>query len=179
MRLRQHTCAKLREASFDPASLLIIEKLNQALEKLDKLESPAQSKATLPAQVHDHTSSLSSCSQDSLEVLTGFASTDYVLSWPVFGGRWPSEYLSTAMHAENAGSVQQTDGTKQKHRASEDDAPELVERFLAFTHSKNPIFQPRGLREDAKAVAEHGLGWDASSCIVVGNIIPSILSHYE
>lgn len=50
---------------------------------------------------------------------------------------------------------------------NEENVPGLVDRFLQLVHSKNPVLNTRQIREAARHVAEDGVGWDASSCIVV------------
>ncbi|KIW35701.1 uncharacterized protein PV07_02385 [Cladophialophora immunda] len=49
----------------------------------------------------------------------------------------------------------------------EEDVRDLVERFLANVHTKNPIFESNVLREIARPVASEGLGWDARTCLVL------------
>jgi hypothetical protein len=148
--------------------------------------NPVQSQAGLPAAVtttkNSHTlpqtagqDNLSQpCSNDCLEVPTAFASTDCVLTWPIFGGRWPRDYLSLDLlvgnfQFQNTNSEQASDRRdKRPYRGiSEEEIPRLVEQFLGRVHSKNPIFHTRQIREDARRVAEDGVRWDASSCVVV------------
>jgi hypothetical protein len=58
-------------------------------------------------------------------------------------------------------------GKRASQGINEEKVPGLVDRFLQLVHSKNPVFHTRQIREAARRVAEDGVGWDASSCIVV------------
>lgn len=115
------------------------------------------------------------CSIDcSLEVPTAFASADCLLTWPIFAGRWPRDMLSRELLATSFQSAQLGNdelalprSRHQKPGIREEDVPELVDRFLQFVHSKNPIFHIRQVRDHARMIAEDGFGWDAPSCMVV------------
>ncbi|TPX11446.1 uncharacterized protein E0L32_007865 [Thyridium curvatum] len=188
---------RLDHSSFDPASLLILEKLNEVSLKLDNIGSTAAGaqvpraaqplvwdvgaigdslgadqvadQLAEPVQVVDEL-----CSIDSLEVSAVFASTDHLLTWPIFAGQWPKDLLSQELLAgsfqssqpateESTPSVQQ----HQKPGIREEDAPQLVDRFLHFVYPKNPILYTRQIREYARRIAEDGFGWDAPSCLVL------------
>jgi hypothetical protein len=49
----------------------------------------------------------------------------------------------------------------------EEDVSELVERFLANVHTKNPILDAGALKEIVQTITAEGFGWDARSCLVV------------
>ncbi|CAI4213604.1 unnamed protein product [Parascedosporium putredinis] len=49
----------------------------------------------------------------------------------------------------------------------EDSLVRLCQAFLAHTHLRNPILEDSELISYAKAVTEHGLGWDSKTCLVV------------
>ena len=112
---------------------------------------------------------LTSSSSDCLEVPTAFASTEALLTWPIFQGRWPSNLLSNELliginppeHPETI------PGKRVNLGINEENVPLLVESFLQLVHSKNPVFHTHQVREAARYVTECGFGWDASSCIVV------------
>lgn len=114
------------------------------------------------------------CSLESLEVHAPFASTDCLLTWPIFGEQWPHTLLSRELLA---GSFQYTEsGNDWSARPAcqlqgpgirEEHVPELVDRFLQFVHPKNPVLYIEQIREHARRIAEDGFGWDATSCIVV------------
>lgn len=123
--------------------------------------------------VHDtrdcNDAQLSSSSSDCLEVPTAFASTEAILTWPIFQGRWPSNLLSSELLiginlSEHANAIP---GKRVNLGINEESVPFLVESFLQLVHSKNPVFHAHQVREAARHVTECGFGWDASSCIVL------------
>lgn len=44
---------------------------------------------------------------------------------------------------------------------------ELIENFLKYAHTMNPILEPALLRMHAANMVENGLGWDGETCQVV------------
>ncbi|KAH7384711.1 hypothetical protein BKA64DRAFT_711831 [Cadophora sp. MPI-SDFR-AT-0126] len=177
--------------SYDPrldhASLLILDKLHQTLQKLAEIEQEikGQKSSGTASTVHDPRSSsnptvvaaastspsygghdsgrdstqtyeygtedngtrLSSLPSDCLEVPTAFASTEAILTWPIFNGRWPRNLLSNELligtnpteHAETLS------GKRSSVGINEENVPFLVESFLRLVHSKNPVFQTQQL----------------------------------
>lgn len=53
----------------------------------------------------------------------------------------------------------------------DEDFVPLCEKFLHHVHYKNPILDNGNLISYAKEITEHGLGWDAPSCLVVSPTI--------
>ncbi|KAJ4355794.1 Zcf27p [Didymosphaeria variabile] len=117
-----------------------------------------------------------------------FGSSEDVLAWPIFAGkydrRWiealifdptlPSDDLSGTPTSPrvNDDSLRNTfEDPRQASQCSpairEEDVPHLVEAFLLNVHVKNPIFDPNYLRSMAKAVVDRGFDWEASSCLVL------------
>jgi len=45
--------------------------------------------------------------------------------------------------------------------------PTLIDRFLQNVHTKNPLLDVDALVRWGRAAAEHGLGWDVPSCLVL------------
>lgn len=184
-------CAKPASyPSFDPASLLILDKLNQTLEKLAEVDREVKGQTAAATRSspscghghgHGHRHSAPPSASDCLEVPTASGSSETVLTWPIFNGRWSRNFLSQEILIDSlpSGSGAQGDHHQRKSlkravkRASqginEENVPGLVDRFLQLVHSKNPVLNTRQIREAARHVAEDGVGWDASSCIVVRN----------
>ncbi|KPM42712.1 hypothetical protein AK830_g3857 [Neonectria ditissima] len=106
--------------SFDPASLLILDKLNQVLSRLDRAHIPV-GHASIPGQVGGpetpsprisvtETNPLSvqaipangvdtqdqdlDGESDQLHIPSSRTNVDSVLQWPIFGGRFPPSYIS-------------------------------------------------------------------------------------
>ncbi|KAG4436538.1 hypothetical protein IFR05_007976 [Cadophora sp. M221] len=166
---------RLDHASFDPASLLILDKLHQTLQKLSEIEQEVKgqnrtgsatvvndlrspSTATVQQAIggsasspgyhhgssHDSTHaneqragacsrhSLSSPPSDSLEVPTAFGSTEAILTWPIFNGRWSSNVLSNEIHIGKAPSAhaERESGKRASVGINEESVPFLVESFL-------------------------------------------------
>lgn len=117
-----------------------------------------------------------------------FGSGQDVLDWPVFEGKYDRRWIEALIFDPTlpcddlsgpCASPRVTDDTirdtyRDPRQASgvgigvrEDDVPHLVEAFLLNVHVKNPIFDPAYLRGLGRTVAEHGLSWQASSCLVV------------
>jgi hypothetical protein len=164
--------------------LLILGKLDETLQQLRTIHSglglDTSSSALVPSTWERDTgvtparseNIVSSCSSDCLEVLAAFGSTDCILSWPIFGREWPEQLLQQDVltcTASSPNAIQDQLGSQQRKKRgiNDEDIPSLVEQFLRFVHSKNPILEARQLREAARKVTEHGLSWDSSSCIVV------------
>ena len=49
----------------------------------------------------------------------------------------------------------------------EERIPTLLDRFLQNVYTKNPIFDVEALVRHGRKAAEHGLGWDAMSCLTL------------
>lgn len=99
---------------------------------------------------------------------------DLVLTWPIFGNLFQADFLiSTLFTPDDSefGHAPDHPGRPQNlshNRAVNfEDAPALVDRFLAFVHTKNPILDVAEIRGYARRTAEEGPGWDAPSCLVV------------
>jgi hypothetical protein len=52
---------------------------------------------------------------------------------------------------------------------------QLLDRFFSRVHIKNPVLDEEEVRQWAKEVAFHGIGWNAQSCLVVGSFPSNIL----
>lgn len=168
--------------------MLIIEKLNETIQKVDEIgravgthsawiahlvpDASTGTQVSLSAHQNVERDRVTqSCDYDCLEVLGAFGSADSVLTWPIFAGRWPRDILSNELYVANLKSTQRNivEGNPRgkNYGINEEDAPELVNRFLQLVHSKNPIFNSQSILQDAKRFAENGFGWDASSCVMV------------
>lgn len=171
-----------------------MDKLNEVLLKVDNISSSVSSRAIQPQTQHDSSAEAvvsvqssqtrsqagvpdgltQQCSPESLEVHAPFASTDYLLTWPIFDGQRPHTLLSREILAGSfqfteSGNEWSAHAARQHHGPGirEEHAPQLVDRFLQFVHPKNPILYIDQIREHARRIAEDGFGWDATSCIVV------------
>lgn len=172
---------------FDPASILILDRLNQVLTRLDQapgflaapLVEPVPSPTTIP---HDPSASATGngyADYDQLRIPSEQTTADSVLQWPIFGNRYPPNFLTDPVfESELAGDSHENEEpqivrTAKRSRAGgidEDAIPELIQRFLKFAHIKNPVLDIESVLSCARQVSEEGIKWDAMSCMVVGTI---------
>lgn len=162
--------------SFDPASLLILQKLNEVLTKLDEDRHQWSSRANGDLHVperdqRDHVPAMSENTEtesilDAYKVQTSYTSADTVLSWPVFGSRCFQNCLSDELFVAEY-SVLEASETVHRTSYHEEEIPDLVDQFLRHVHIKNPILDPKQLRADARKLTEYGVRWDGTSCVVV------------
>ncbi|VUC24043.1 unnamed protein product [Clonostachys rosea] len=163
---------RTNHSSFDPASLLIIEKLNQVLSRLDnnKDEPPIPSATAGELQ---QSRDVQPDIEEEIYFCSSFTSTDSVISWPIFEGELVQVSLGEETFIKDyertkAFDKEYSEGTR-THRASicEDDIPKYIDNFLRFVHCKNPILHTGTLKQYATSVVENGPGWDAVSCLVL------------
>ncbi|KAJ4356257.1 uncharacterized protein N0V89_004288 [Didymosphaeria variabile] len=169
----------------DQSSILILDRLNQVLSKLDHIDTPttpstsAATRTTLGLQSTDlQANALTLQDQsDQLKIPSRRTTADAVLKWPVFQNRWPANYLTNAIfEAENSEYDSDLDIPPPQEQTrsklgiggvDEDSIPYLVRRFIELVHIKNPILDVKTISAYANHVAESGLGWDPPSCLVV------------
>lgn len=168
-----------------------MEKLNEVSQKLDGLtpgvrQQPPHAEVAPDIESSPSPRRLDLAGSDAcLEVLSAYASTDCILTWPIFAGRWPPDLLSRELYSKSFGSGQiaRTEESefpslkRQKLAINEEDVPELIDRYLHYVYPKNPIFYTPRIRELARHVSEDGFGWDASSCLVVG--MPELRPYFR
>lgn len=175
--------------------MLILEKLNEVLQKLDKEpdeklhrtavseilnsgNNPANAPVAPGGVVGDWYDVQAQVppALDGLQVPSSFTSTDSVLAWPVFGNRFRRGYLAEELFIAGHLSSQMLDhpfhvpsdyANLKRGGICEENIPGLITKFLHLVHIKNPILDWKLIRRYASRVAENGLGWDAPSCLVV------------
>lgn len=52
----------------------------------------------------------------------------------------------------------------------------LLDNFFNRIHIKNPVLDEQEIRQWAREISFHGIGWDGRSCLVVSGLIPDLLS---
>ncbi|KAF3396171.1 hypothetical protein F1880_006919 [Penicillium rolfsii] len=181
---------------FDPASLLILDKLNEVLTELRVLSSAsvlapvAKSVSLTPLR---HVQSLEQgsvefnptpstenvddlASQEQLFPAAGRTSADAVLRWPVFETQpWDLTFLNHIWATCEGDPVSpdvfpqglEIRRSSQPLQVCMESAPRLVNDFFRYVHLKNPILEVRTIREGARRLAEDGPQWDANSCLVL------------
>ncbi|KAJ9137458.1 C6 transcription factor [Pleurostoma richardsiae] len=148
----------------------------------------ARLKSTFPAAASNLTSDTSHPESYGLHSKSPFAAlrSESLLRWPIFDGILTSREKTIdsfvldaagdnssafpSSYSRNGQLV--TGGTLQALTAAgvgvlEDDFVPLCRKFLVFVHPRNPILEADQLLNTARRASEHGLGWDASSCLVL------------
>lgn len=170
---------------FDPASILILDRLNQVLARLDQgSSSSANTSPTAPTpgdSVQTATSDLDLAveqeSYDQLRVPSSQTTPDAILSWPVFQRQFPASFTTDPVfEAEVSEDIQ--DSSQNGHTrfgqkvggVNEEWIPKLIKQFLQYVHIKNPVVDMDTLAMYAHTVSEEGIKWDTASCLVVSTL---------
>jgi hypothetical protein len=133
-----------------------------------------------------HVESIHEISKDYLRIPTCNTTADSVLTWPIFEGRFPPEYLidillESASHKPDQGVWSDTLSVPGGLEPIPDERiPSLIDKFLEDVHTKNPILDVEALVRHGRRAATNGLGWDAPSCLVLlACALGSIATPYE
>ncbi|KAF4970536.1 hypothetical protein FSARC_2445 [Fusarium sarcochroum] len=187
-------------STFDPASIVIIDKLSQVLSRLDQIQTPVTGPFPVSTQVgvvqpsnplttndtadqsspghrgNPEQDQISDEQQDQLHIPSSKTNVDSILQWPIFGNRYPPNYLTDAVYeleAYDGGEGHNLSSSKlgsTKTRSigiDEDGISDLVRRFLDLVYIKNPILDIDTICAYTQNVVEDGLRWDAPSCLVL------------
>jgi hypothetical protein len=108
----------------------------------------------------------------SLEFEVSTVNSEYLLDWSIFANKYQrSDIESMIFNPEVSPDLLLTSAHKIKSRAdrgiNDQDALDLIDKFLINVHTKNPIFNSDDLKTMGKHIMEHGFEWDAQSCFVV------------
>jgi hypothetical protein len=128
-------------------------------------------------------------SKDYLHVPPCRGNADSVLTWPIFNHEFPPDSLigvyfkpsDRYSHTDLNGNMGSSNTYLPAAETSSDTwtvpggfqslpderIPTLIDRFLQNVHTKNPLLDVDALVRWGRAAAEHGLGWDAPSCLVL------------
>lgn len=106
-------------------------------------------------------------------------SADNILEWPIFHGKYPRDSLireifqskeDVATAARGGSKVALVDEVVRftgLHPPDDERIPQLIDCFLQNIHTKNPILDVEALVRHGRKCAEHGVGWDGLSCLVL------------
>lgn len=173
---------------FDPASLVILERLDEVLRRLPSQRLSGSPLATPRVDVGLVTPpSTTTSPEEAISTSYGgplctFSSVESMLGWPI----WSNGDFSTAEAVSDAVFTTEIEGIWTEP-TQEDDLPHgpkmrsslnrvnpvgqdlqaLVENFLLCVHSRNPFLNVDHLRRCTSVVAELGPSWDTPSCLVV------------
>lgn len=175
--------------TLDPVTKLVISRLDQILHSVDGLRSGMDQLAPVPHHLSPPKAPQSDpgpqqepeniiFTKDYLTIPSGQTSADAVLTWPVFHSRYPPDilvrlqYMQSEVDPPLAGTIDRIDpDTRQPlhHETLLDprSVPGLVDSFLRNVHTKNPVLNVRELLRSAQSAAQHGIGWDAKSCLLL------------
>jgi len=166
---------------FDPASLLILKRLDQVLHRLDQIPGTD----TISAALHAEPATLAfpdlgqqsngtESWADHLSIPAARIGPDTVLAWPVFGGQFDRGLFNRSVACvlpHDADMASQLD-----------ECPEilwqLVENFFEHVHIKNLVLNVDRIWDLTAETIEHGLTMENSSCLLVSLSRDLVLRRY-
>lgn len=191
------------DGRFDPASLMILERLDEVLRRLPSqglIASPLPTQSApnvdlvTPPSTNTDTPRVATFSPSSEESLCTFSSVERMLAWPIWGPNNPTTAadVSDAVFTPSfegiwAGPTQEDDlphGPKMRSSLIQanpvgNDLTKLVENFLLCVHSRNPFLDVDHLRHCVSVVAEVGPAWDPPSSLVVSSFSSAVTFHTD
>ena len=96
-----------------------------------------------------------------------------MLTWAVFENKYPENALTGALFESGtateavASSADFFNAPAGLKPPNDERIPALVDNFLQNVHTKNPILDVEALVKYSRRCAEHGVDWDAWSCLVL------------
>lgn len=158
-----------QDCRFDSASLAI-------LKRIDDLESLIQSQTNDPL-----VPSNSICSTSPISLSIGssvvdqqsqrkpsFINIEEVLKWPVFDNQNFDQQLHLLSRPEEAKSQSELPISVDVDLQAADI---FLQRFFDDVHIFNPTLKEEDVGEYVKIVRYNGIGWDATSCLLVGSLL--------
>ena len=118
-------------------------------------------------------------SRDFLRIPPHRASADTILQWEIFHGRYPPNALIGVLFAPDSSDLPPSHRSpaspahdliispKGLTPLDEEQIPSLIDRFLTNVYTKNPILDVESLVKHGRRCADHGVGWDGWSCLVL------------
>lgn len=117
-------------------------------------------------------------SRDFLRIPPQRASADVILQWEIFGDKYPPNALIGQLFTPENGDLTQSGRTPPASSdmvtpsvgllpLEEEQIPSLIDRFLTNVYTKNPILDVESLVKQGRRCADHGVGWDGWSCLVL------------
>lgn len=115
-------------------------------------------------------------SRDFLRIPPHRASADTILQWDVYEQRYPPNALIGVLFGPDQSGSGQTPASPSPGLVAsptgisppdDEQIPSLIDRFLQNVHTKNPILDVESLVKHGRRCADHGIGWDGWSCLVL------------
>ena len=162
---------------FDPASLLILDRLDHVVKLLDR--TPA---SVVAADGNDddesrrlHHASTGTAASAMHADAASCVGPDTVLEWPTLSGNSTSGMLNAAVLGRLPRDVVHNDNFKERPTAWQADTlfddvdlvAQLVRRFLHNVHVKNPMMDVRKVARLVPELAGKRPGWNERSCLLV------------
>lgn len=165
---------------FDPASLKILERLDEVLLRLDHLPLADGSHPIQPL-LHDggHVQEAvapGNSTDDEAWIPAARTTVENVLSWPVFGDCSRNDDMLDAIYGAECGVTPVAIPAARSAGFVDKDIQRLVQRFVEFVHVKNPVVDVETLWSYANQVVEDGIDWTPPSCLVVSTVM---LEHFQ
>lgn len=180
-------------STFDPASLIIIQKLNEVLLRLpdaQAVSSPQPWKASeqraVPSLGITNGAIVGSVGSEHDQpcCVSNFSAVERLLEWPIFDEFAASHQLTDAVFMPSTTRIGSVDLVVESHLPhqplpcasgsqqvpSSQHVTPLVERYLLFVHPKHPFIDVTHLRASTAAVAEFGPAWDPPTCLVASRM---------
>ena len=159
-------------SSFDPASLLILERLADLKQCLVSQKPPLDSS---PETLMSFEETAKPQDLESDHHSLGFMNFENILSWPVFQHRFEDQLDSKSRLARSEAAIsrrfsQPLDSVSQINLEIET-CNQLMESFLQNVHVKNPVLDESIVRRYLHQACANGLAWDAESCLVVSHCL--------
>ncbi|KAF5626783.1 3-isopropylmalate dehydrogenase [Fusarium tjaetaba] len=152
-------------SSFDPASIAILQRLNQVLESVGDIPGiikanveTALKNAASPASRVDAFSDSQGLNADDLTAPTGISSVESVLNWPILAGIVDPGYILQALSDTRAGL---------DHASLSCEADTVSGINAEHVHPVNPILDVNEIYSHSLRISETGIKWDGESCIVL------------
>lgn len=180
---------------FDSASIAILDRLNQVLNRLDQLPMQGVVGQTYVPYSLPMQASVSGVTElnppetqaevgqehetpESLWIPSAKTAPESILAWPVFANIQPLKLPMVGALNDSYGQIQDdfSDGSTSRSNSSlfletpginEVDIPRLVQGFVDYVHIKNPVVDIDVLELYTQRLMKHGVRWDAASCLVV------------
>ncbi|KFY47771.1 hypothetical protein V496_10463 [Pseudogymnoascus sp. VKM F-4515 (FW-2607)] len=132
-------------------------------------ESPRHSEISNVTPTFQQPATIDDAQKDYLRIPSTNTTADTILTWPIFAGEYPPEYLIEAILGK--GEDDKSDAFTVRYgefeSLSDERIPSLIDRFLRNVHTKNPILDVDALLQYGQTAAARGPGWDAPSCLVL------------
>lgn len=168
---------RLIRASFDTASLAILDKLN-IIEDLLRKPNPTPPVSVQPLSPLKSDNNAVQTPASVPSVLSAVApekpvastrrrmSIETVLSWTAFAAQAPNLDLKGLLVSTDVGNTGHTVPTDFMNQTENEE--QLLQRFLDNVFIYNPILEESALQQCLREIQYQGLKWDVRSCLVVG-----------